>query len=62
MPQPFMGKTAAAWDEGGSFLPPRAELPTLKHRAAVVAAECIDRAPEVRRRRDYYGARGGQRG
>lgn len=41
---------AAYWDIVGetSFLPPRSEVPSLKERAAWVAAECIDRAPEVR--------------
>lgn len=63
MPQPPVGKTAAVWDEGETSLLPSAGLPTLKHRAAVVAAECIDRAPEVRRRRVInIGLHGGKRG
>lgn len=40
--------TAAYWDiVGETYLPPRSEVPRLKERAAWVAAECIDRAPEV---------------
>lgn len=40
---------AAYWDiVGETYLPPHSEVPSLKERAAWVAAECIDRAPEVR--------------
>lgn len=40
---------AAYWDiVGEAFLPPLSEVPSLKEQAARVAAECIDRAPEVR--------------
>lgn len=38
---------AAAWEKGEVFLPPNSDLPTLKDRAASVAAGLIDRAPEV---------------
>lgn len=38
----------AAWEDGVTYLPPKSELPTLKNRAATVAAESINRAPEVR--------------
>lgn len=46
------GTSAAAaatyWDMvGESFLPPKSAVPTLKERAAWVAAGSIDRAPEV---------------
>lgn len=41
---------AAYWEiVGETYLPPHSEVPSLKERAAWVAAECIDRAPEVRR-------------
>lgn len=40
---------AACWDTAGeTYLPPNSEVPSLRERSARVAAECIDRAPEVR--------------
>ena len=45
LPQPT---SMEAWEEGEYFLPPHSKVPTLKHLAASAAAECIDRAPEVR--------------
>ncbi|CAM9870459.1 unnamed protein product, partial [Hapterophycus canaliculatus] len=44
------GAMAAAhyWDiVGETFLPPKSKIPSLKERAAWVAAGCIDRAPEA---------------
>lgn len=41
------GDPVAAWENGVTYLPPDSKIPTLKNRAAAVAASCIDRAPEV---------------
>lgn len=47
MPLPRKDKSTAVWDNGVSYLPPMSKIPSLKHRAAALAAASIDRAPEV---------------
>ena len=52
LPQPT--SRMEAWEGGEYFLPPHSKVSTLKHLAASAAAECIDRAPEVRGEHDCW--------